>query len=211
MTQKLALFPLQIVVFPGETLNLHIFESRYQQLITDAEKDGVTFAVPTVIDGGLLPIATELTLSEVAKRYPSGESDIRAIGGRVFFVEEFWKVMPDKLYPGANVRELPVYNDEDLALNKKIISLTRSIYDSLGVDKIVKDVDEGFKTYDIAHYVGMQLEQEYEFLTMRHARSRQEFLLGHLQNVQPEVEKNTKIRQRAQLNGHFQELTPPNW
>lgn len=211
MTQKLALFPLQLVVFPGETLNLHIFEPRYQQLMEDAEQKGITFAVPTVIDGGLRPVATEVTLSEVAKRYPSGESDIRAVGKRVFFLEEFWKIMPGKLYPGSSARELKVNLEEDNTLNEEIILLTRKIYEALGIDKVVKNVEEGFKTYDIAHYVGMQLTQEYELLTLRDARSRQEFLLEHLKNIHPEVEQNVSIRQRAQLNGHFQELTPPNW
>jgi len=211
MTQKLALFPLQLVVYPGETLNLHIFEPRYQQLIEDAEQNGVTFAVPTVIEGQLRPVATEVTLSEVAKRYPSGESDIRAIGKRVFFLEDYWKIMPGKLYPGSVARELIVDAKEDEDLNREIISLTRKIYQSLGISKVVKTVEEGFCTYDIAHYVGMQLAQEYELLTLRHARNRQDFLLDHLNNIHPEVEQNVSIRERAQLNGHFQELSPPNW
>lgn len=211
MTQKLALFPLQLVVFPGETLNLHIFEPRYQQLIKDAEGKGITFAVPTVIDGGLRPVATEVTLKEVAKRYPSGESDIRAVGGKVFFLEEFWKIMPGKLYPGSSARELKVDHGEKLDLNRQIVHLTRSIYKALSINKVVREAEDGFCTYDVAHYVGMQLEQEYEFLTMRQARSRQEFLLSHLENIQPEVEQNVAIRQRAQLNGHFQELMPPDW
>lgn len=211
MTQRLALFPLQLVVFPGETLNLHVFEPRYQQLVEDAEKQGLTFAIPTVIDGGLRPVATEVTLKEVARRYPSGESDIRAVGGRVFFLEEFWKIMPGKLYPGSSARELRVDHNENAELNRQIIALTRSIYAVLGIDKEVREVHEGFSTYEVAHFVGMQLAQEYEFLTMRRARSRQEFLLVHLENIRPEVEQNTAIRQRAQLNGHFQELMPPNW
>lgn len=211
MTQKLALFPLQLVVYPGETLNLHIFEPRYQQLIEDAEANSITFAVPTVIDGGLRPVATEVTLSEVAKRYPSGESDIRAVGNRVFFLEDFWKIMPGKLYPGSSARELPVDDQEDKDTNEQIISMTRKIYEALGIEKEVKTVEEGFRTYDIAHYVGMQLGQEYELLTLRDARSRQDFLLDHLNNIHPEVEQNVSIRQRAQLNGHFRELSPPNW
>ena len=211
MTQTLALFPLQLVVFPGETLNLHIFEPRYQQLIEDAEAKGVTFAVPTVIDGGLRPVATEVTLAEVAKRYPSGESDVRAVGGRVFFLEEFWKILPGKLYPGSSARELAVELEEDVKMNRDIVRLTREIYENLSINKTVRDADDGFRTYDVAHYVGMQLTQEYELLTLRQARSRQEFLLGHLENIRPEVEQNVSIRRRAQLNGHFQELMPPNW
>ena len=211
MTEKLALFPLQLVVFPGETLNLHIFEARYQQLVRDAEVNRITFAVPTVINGSLRPVATELTLVEIARQYPTGESDIRAVGGRVFFLEEFWKIMPGKLYPGSFARELSVDLDESLDLNEEIIERTHRIFETLGVTKKIRTLEEGFQTYDVAHYVGMQIEQEYEMLTLRRAQDRQEFLLKHLRSIQPEVESNLNIRRRAQLNGHFQELLPPKW
>jgi len=211
MTYKLAIFPLQLVVFPGEKLNLHIFEARYLQLIEDAEQNGITFCVPTVIDGGLLPIATEVHLSEIVNRYPSGECDVRTVGRRVFFLEDFWKTFPGKLYPGGECRELEVGLTEDPHLNGEIINLTRTIYRDLGIDKTIKSVKEGFKTYDIAHYVGMKLEQEYELLTLRSAPERQRFLLDHLIGIHPELREGKSIRDRAQLNGHFKELVPPEW
>ena len=46
----LALFPLQLIVYPGERLPLHIFEKRYQQLITDCENEGIAFGIPSYID-----------------------------------------------------------------------------------------------------------------------------------------------------------------
>ncbi|MEM1358314.1 MAG: LON peptidase substrate-binding domain-containing protein [Bacteroidota bacterium] len=211
MTQKFALFPLQLVVFPGETLNLHIFEPRYRQLIEDAEEEGTTWIVPSVIEGGIRPVATEVRLTEVVNRYPSGESDVRALGETVHFLEDFWKVLPGKMYPGGAARPLEVDFEEVPELNSTIIEMAREIYRSLSIDKVVKNVDEGFLTYDIGHYVGLTLEQEYEFLTLRKAVDRQTFLLEHLKNIRPDVEGKTKIKARAQLNGHFQELTPPNW
>ena len=35
MTNFIPIFPLGIVVYPGEELNLHIFEPRYKQLIKE--------------------------------------------------------------------------------------------------------------------------------------------------------------------------------
>lgn len=211
MTHKLAIFPLQLVVFPGESLNLHIFEARYRQLVEDAEGKGITFCVPTVINGGLLPIATEVRLTEIVNRYPSGESDIRTVGQRVFFLEDYWKNFPGKLYPGGECRELEVDLMEDPHLNGEIINLTRSIYRDLGIDKVIKSVKQGFMTYDIAHYVGLKLEQEYELLTLRSAPERQHYLLNHLTSIHPELRESQRIRDRAQLNGHFKELVPPDW
>ncbi len=211
MTENIALFPLQLVVFPGETLNLHIFEPRYRQLVDDAEEQGITFCVPTVINGKIRPIATEVDLTEVAMRYPSGESDIHCLGKRVFHLEEIWKNFPNKLYPGGNGRLLTVDLEEDPVINEEIISITVEIYRLLNIDKTIKSIAEGFMTYDISHYVGMTLEQEYELLTLLSGKERQRYLLDHLHTISPSIERKTAIRDRAKLNGHFRELMPPEW
>ena len=35
MTNFIPIFPLSVVVYPGEELNLHIFEPRYKQLVNE--------------------------------------------------------------------------------------------------------------------------------------------------------------------------------
>lgn len=211
MTEKLPIFPLQLVVFPGEHLNLHIFEQRYRELVADTEANEATFCVPTVYEGGILPIATEVKLIEVVNRYPTGESDIRTLGDRVFYIEDFSKVMPGKLYAGADCREIFPNRDEDLKLNQRIVKLTREIYRDLSIDKVIRDAEDGFKTYDIGHYVGLKIEQEYELLTLLDAKERQVYLLDHLNDIHPELKEGEKIQNRAKLNGHFKELEPPAW
>ena len=54
MTDFLPLFPLKLVAFPGEELNLHIFEPRYKQLIREFEQNGTTFGIPTFLDNKVL-------------------------------------------------------------------------------------------------------------------------------------------------------------
>lgn len=211
MTQQLALFPLQLVVFPGEDLNLHIFEPRYRQLVTDAEKEGITFGVPTVIGGELRPLATEVRLREVSKRYPGGESDIKTKGERVFRIRSFNPRLGKKLYAGAEVEFLEVDRDENILLNEEIVQLLKSIYKILKVEKKVKSAHDGFRTYDVAHYVGLSLEQEYEFLTLREARPRQRYLLEHLRQIRPDITERLDIQARAKMNGHFKHLVPPDF
>jgi Lon protease-like protein len=46
MTNFVPIFPLSIVVYPGETLNLHIFEPRYKQLIADCFANKKPFRDP---------------------------------------------------------------------------------------------------------------------------------------------------------------------
>ena len=102
----LPLFPLQMVVFPTEKLNLHIFEPRYKQLIREVEHNKTTFGIPAFIDGKVMPIGTELKLVSIEKKYDNGELDIKTIGVGVFMTKEFYMVTPNKLYPGADIKRL---------------------------------------------------------------------------------------------------------
>jgi len=211
MQEQLALFPLQLVVFPGERLNLHIFEPRYQQLIADAEEQGIPFGVPTVINGSLRPVATQVRLQKVAERYATGESDVYTLGQRIFYLEDFDREAPGKLYPGGRIRYLPLETEEDESLNREIVRLTRAIYQQLDIEREVSNVEDGFCTYDIGHYIGLSLEQEYTLLTLRAANKRQQYIYDHLLQVKPQLGDPLKIRERALLNGHFKELTPPDF
>jgi len=51
MTARLRLFPLNAVLFPGATLNLHVFEARYKQMIGECMESGDAFGVVLIRDG----------------------------------------------------------------------------------------------------------------------------------------------------------------
>ena len=89
MPRELALFPLQIVVFPGEAVNLHIFEPRYRELIKDCQEDGITFGIPTFQNGKVLDFGTEVELLSIEKRYPGGEMDIKTRARGIFQILDF--------------------------------------------------------------------------------------------------------------------------
>ncbi|MEO0474160.1 MAG: LON peptidase substrate-binding domain-containing protein, partial [Bacteroidota bacterium] len=69
MYEFLPLFPLSLVVFPGENLRLHIFEPRYKQLIEECSAENTNFGIPTVLDRKVGNIATEVELVSVDKTY----------------------------------------------------------------------------------------------------------------------------------------------
>jgi Lon protease-like protein len=50
-TIELALFPLNVVLFPGTVLPLHIFEPRYRQMISDCQQEEKPFGVVLVAPG----------------------------------------------------------------------------------------------------------------------------------------------------------------
>jgi len=54
MTNFIPIFPLGIVVYPGESLNLHIFEPRYRELILECIENSKPFGIPVVIENKLM-------------------------------------------------------------------------------------------------------------------------------------------------------------
>src|SRR3982750_1886338 len=103
MTNFIPIFPLGIVVYPGEQLNLHIFEPRYKQLISECQTDKKLFGIPSVIEKTMQEFGTLMQVAEVTTVYDNGEMDIKTQGREVFRVLEVIKEIPDKLYSGAIV------------------------------------------------------------------------------------------------------------
>lgn len=211
MTDFLPLFPLQMVVFPTEKLNLHIFETRYKQLIREVEHNHTTFGIPTFIDGKIMPIGTELKLLSIEKKYDNGELDIKTVGVGVFMTEEFFMVTPNKLYPGADIKRLKVKDDSDLILNEKILTHVEELFGLLEMDKKLPRSPSLFRVFDIAHFIGLNIQQEYGLLTLPSELERQEFVLKHLQNLIPVVKNMEESKKRAKLNGHFKNVIPPKF
>jgi Lon protease-like protein len=208
MTNFIPVFPLGIVVYPGETVSLHIFEPRYKQLINECHVEGKPFGIPTVIENRLSEMGTLVRITEVVKVYDSGEMDIRTLGLRVFRVLELIKSVPDKLFSGAIVNypdniEGPGKPD----LMQRVVSATRELHRLLDIEKNFHKPDEELASYDIAHHVGLSLEQEYELLGLLREEQRQEYIKRHLGSVLPVIAEMETLKQRVKLNGHFKNLS----
>ena len=79
MPARLPLFPLDLVVFPGELVPLHIFEPRYRQLLADClagdQRFGITATLPP--RPGALGTTTRI---RGADPMPDGRSNIVVLG-----------------------------------------------------------------------------------------------------------------------------------
>lgn len=211
MTDFLPLFPLKLVVYPGEKLNLHIFEPRYKQLIRECNLNNTSFGVPAFIDNKVMPVGTELKLLSIEKRYDNGELDIKTQGMGTFKILEFYSKSPDKLYPGADIKRLSQTDDYDLVTNEKILEKVKLLFDILKINRKIPSNPSVLRIFDIAHFIGLNIEQEYALLTLPTENERQVFALKHLEKLIPIVETMEESRKKAQMNGHFRNVIPPDF
>src|SRR3982751_4761490 len=135
MTNFIPIFPLGIVVFPGEDLNLHIFEPRYKQLITDSFAEAKPFGIPTVLKNGLSERGTLVEVKEIVEVYDDGKLDIKTKGLSVFKILEVVKSIPDKLYSGAIVNYPENEDKRNIVLLRRVIASIRNLHAVLKLNK----------------------------------------------------------------------------
>lgn len=107
--QRIPLFPLNVVLFPGADLPVRIFEERYKALLADALKGGKEFGVCLIAKGKEVgeaaephPVGTVAAIEDVQEQ--SDMFFLDTAGTRRFRVVE---THADKPYPEATVEFLP--------------------------------------------------------------------------------------------------------
>lgn len=107
--KELPLFPLNVVLFPGAFLPLHIFEQRYREMVKYCIRNESSFGVVMIKEGeeagnGVTPciVGTEVEVLDV-NRFPDGRMNIMTSGHSRFEILEVNEDMP---YLIARVRIL---------------------------------------------------------------------------------------------------------
>jgi uncharacterized protein len=206
MTNFIPIFPLSIIVFPGEQLNLHIFEPRYRQLISECYSSKKPFGIPAVINNELKELGTLIEIKEIKKVYDDGKMDITTKGIRVFRMLELIKEVPEKLYSGAIVSYPGDEDDGNRLLMQKVINGIKELHKLLQVQKDFKKGEEELRSFDVAHHIGLNIDEEYELLGLFRESQREAYLKRHLTKVIPMLTQMENLKEKVKLNGHFKNL-----
>jgi uncharacterized protein len=206
LTNFIPIFPLSIVVYPGEHLNLHIFEPRYKQLINECAAANKPFGIVPVINNKISDSGTTVKVLEITKQYDDGKLDIKTKGLEVFTVLEVLKVLPDKLYSGAIVSYPVNTSNGNRVLMQALITAIRELHKLLNINKEFKKEDAALWCYDVAHHAGLAIPEEFELLQLMQELQRQEYLKRHLKKVIPVIAEMEALKTRVKLNGHFKDL-----
>ena len=206
MTNFIPIFPLSVIVFPGENLNLHIFEPRYKQLIAECFEQKKPFGIPAVVNKELKELGTLVEVKEVKKLYDDGQMDITTKGVKVFKVLELIKEVPEKLYSGAIVTYPGNEDDGNRLLMQKVVKGIKALHQQLLVSKDFKKPEDELNAFDVAHHMGLNTDEEYELLGLFREAQRQEYLKRHLSKVLPMLAEMDNLKEKVKLNGHFRNL-----
>jgi hypothetical protein len=91
------------------------------------------------------------------------------------------------------------------------MSSVRELHQFLNISKDFHKKDEEIKAYDVAHHLGLSLQEEYELLNLMNEQQRQEYIRRHLLKVLPMLGEMESLKQKIKLNGHFKNLSSFNF
>jgi ATP-dependent Lon protease len=202
------LFPLGLVLYPSEVLPLHIFETRYRDMMRDCMRGERIFGIVLIRDGRMSNVGCTARIQEVVRRHQDGRMDIVVEGEARFRVHDVSRV---RSYLQADARVI-----EEERPHRKHPSRERVITQHLKLLEMAgrtprPSAYEGraHLSYFIGLNAGLSLQQKQDMLELANESARIEFLVQHLSEFIPRVEQAETLRRTITSNGHFPNFPKP--
>ena len=195
------MFPLDVVLFPGAPLPLHIFEPRYKEMITECLEQKKPFGMVRVNKDALAEVGCTAVILKVRKKYDDGRLDIDAEGRQRF---EIIQLSQERSFLQGEV----VFFDDDPGKvsdsdAKSALELHTQLFDILGQQTEIKP-SSPCSSFQLAHELPVDLDFKQALLEMKSEPLRMETLVEYYKATIPRVEKTLRVRQKASGNGHVQ-------
>jgi len=212
----LPLFPLDVVLFPGARVPLHIFEDRYRALLADVLSGDGTFGIVAGTDhvpgpgalGALARVVTHQPLDD-------GRSNILVGGAGRFVVRAL--VPSSRPYPIGDVAAFddepggdPIAPDALRALRELGARCRRAMATLADLPEERVPIGTGEDpTFEVAAQVPWESVQALPLLALRTPSERAALLLRVLPGVIPDLERRAEVHRRAGTNGKGGHAVPP--
>jgi ATP-dependent Lon protease len=196
---ELGLFPLPLVLLPTEQVPLHIFEERYQELISECLDTESEFGLVYADDDGIREVGTRAVVAEVLTRFDDGRLNIVVEGGERFRLAE--------LTSGRSFQTgvvAPLLDADDPAEPVSVVR-ARELFGRLreltGSDVEVPDATDPQLSYALAARVELGAEVKLELLVEVSERIRLERVCELLEGAAVTVQRRRHAAERAATNG----------
>jgi Lon protease-like protein len=196
----LPLFPLEVVLFPGTPLPLHIFEPRYKEMIGECLAQHREFGVVRAVEQGLAEVGCTAEIVTVVKEYPDGRLDLVVEGRRRF---ELVRVNQERSFLQA---EVLMIDDQPgappPAETARVIHLHSELLAVAGAKQDLSAADPVLLSFYLAGSLPLDLDFKQKLLSLRSEPERVSLLIGYLETILPNLHRAATARQKAGGNGH---------
>jgi len=199
LVNLLPLFPLDLVLFPGAPLPLHIFEPRYKEMIGECVEQGIPFGMVRVRENALAEVGCTAVILSVIKKYDDGRLDIATEGKQRF---EIVQLNQERSFLRGEVK---FFEDRVSHVAKAkletAVQLHQEFFEVLG-QTAEADLNVPSLSFYLAHELPVDLDFKQTLLEMKSESERIETLIEYYRASIPKVEKTLRVRNKAAGNGH---------
>ncbi|MBK8465078.1 MAG: LON peptidase substrate-binding domain-containing protein [Chloracidobacterium sp.] len=218
----LPIFPLPLVLLPNELLPLHIFEDRYQKMLTDIETEGKLFGV-TLFEPqdsfderpamGSVGCVAEIRESETL---PDGRSNILTFGliryrlidyvdaGEPYLIAEVEFFEDEKEDP----KELDPLSDQVFGLFERMAKAAFKMSGNRGQLPDIQRADPEALSFLVTAAFNFDSEKKYQMLEMTSTIERLKKLKEVLDKAVFRIEESADIQTVSRTNGHSKKKIP---
>jgi Lon protease-like protein len=196
----LPLFPLDVVLFPGTPLPLHIFEPHYKEMIGECLSQHRHFGVVRAVEQGLADVGCTAEIVTVVKEYPDGRLDL-VTEGRMRF--ELLRVNQKRSFLQA---EVLMIDDEPGTPSReesaRAIELHSELLTIAGAKQDLSAADPETLSFYLAGSLPLDLDFKQKLLALRSEPERLTLLISYLETIIPNLRRAASAREKAGGNGH---------
>jgi Lon protease-like protein len=198
---RISLFPLDVVLFPGAALPLHIFEERYKEMIAECMAEGTHFGVVRAQQEGLAVIGCTAQIVRVLHRYDDGRLDIFCQGSKRFEIQmlentrDFLEAEVEFFEDEGPVAPRPV-REECAALHFEALELA-----GIEMETMHLSLDQPI-SFQLAASLPSDLGFKQQLLSLRSDAERTGRLLEFYQAVLPKLRRGAHSTKATAQNGH---------
>jgi uncharacterized protein len=197
----LPLFPLDLVLFPGTQLPLHIFEPRYREMISECLERKKTFGVVRAKDEGIAETGCTAEIISVTRKYDDGRLDIVVEGRQAF---EIVQVNQTRSFLQADIIYLPdeagTVAAEDKALAIALHEEIKTLAGKQPADS--STIQEPQLSFHLAGSLPLDLDFKQTLLETSSEAERMRAVIAFLEAILPNLRRTVHLRRKAGGNGH---------
>lgn len=201
----IGLFPLNIVLFPGSSYPLHIFENRYKLLIRESIDNNSEFGINLVENSRMSEIGCRANVTTIFHEYEDGRMDIVVTGTERYTITNYRT--GERQYMLADVE--PIVDIESKP-DPELLATTVMLYNQL-VESVYGEAEQhlnpaewmwGGGSYRMAQKSGLDLEVRQRLLEMLSENERLRFLHEYLTDLVPKVRELETIQALIRNDGY---------
>jgi ATP-dependent Lon protease len=214
--RDLPLFPLPVVLFPGVPLPLHIFETRYREMLSDIRVSnslfGLSYFDSSISNKEIPPPGHIGCVAEVTEvqELPDGRANVLTMGVIRYRVEEY--VESVQAYLVGRVSFFEDKEDDDEALGERtrevadtftrIARAVRILNDERATLPDISDTEPQRLSFLVAAAMEIEAEVKQELLELQSTGERLRRLRDMLFRAVTGYEERARIHDLAKGNGH---------